>query len=248
LFVGLAGIPRIPSTALALVQVWLPTPTGLTAILYTVAFYLVFGLFAVIGYLFAQGGTVLAVSELYLGRATSAAESLRRVADDALSLLGVVILNGLAVSIGFIFLIVPGVYLTCRLIACVPAAIIEKKGPSESLSRSYRLTEGFAGRAFVVLLFSWVVAFGIGLLVVLPFTFLIASNRNDLQTVRAWSSVQTVISSFAGILLTPIILIATSIFYYDLRVRKEAFDLQVMMDPEGANIPRTDLRSVVPEQ
>lgn len=247
LFVALAGIPRIPSTALALVQVWLPTPSGITAILWTGGFYLIFILFAVIGYLFSQGSTVLAVSELYLGRSASASQMLRRVADDAMSLLGVVILNGLAVTAGFILLIIPGIYLMCRLIACVPAAIIEKKGPSDSLSRSYSLTEGFAGRAFVVLLFSWVVALGIEMLVLLPFTFLIATNANDLQAVRAWSSVQTVLSAFVGILLTPVILIATSIFYYDLRVRKEAFDLQVMMDPEGANIPRGELRSVVPE-
>jgi hypothetical protein len=34
----------------------------------------------------------------------------------------------------------------------------------------------------------------------------------------------------ATTLVTPILTIATAVFYYDLRVRKEAFDLQVMMD------------------
>jgi hypothetical protein len=37
----------------------------------------------------------------------------------------------------------------------------------------------------------------------------------------------------AEVLAQPILLIATSIFYYDLRVRKEAFDLQLMMNPGG---------------
>jgi hypothetical protein len=34
----------------------------------------------------------------------------------------------------------------------------------------------------------------------------------------------------------PFLLIATAVFYYDLRVRKEAFDLQLMMHPSG-NVP-----------
>jgi len=31
--------------------------------------------------------------------------------------------------------------------------------------------------------------------------------------------------------------IATSIFYFDLRVRKEAFDLQLMMNPLAQGVP-----------
>jgi len=36
------------------------------------------------------------------------------------------------------------------------------------------------------------------------------------------------------VVATPILLIATAIFYYDLRVRKEAFDLQFMLNPNAA--------------
>jgi hypothetical protein len=32
----------------------------------------------------------------------------------------------------------------------------------------------------------------------------------------------------------PFLTIATAVYYYDLRVRKEAFDLQLMMNPGGA--------------
>jgi hypothetical protein len=35
----------------------------------------------------------------------------------------------------------------------------------------------------------------------------------------------------ANVLVVPVITIASSILYYDLRVRKEAFDLQMMMAP-----------------
>jgi hypothetical protein len=44
-------------------------------------------------------------------------------------------------------------------------------------------------------------------------------------------------NSLASILVTPIITIASTVFYYDLRVRKEAFDLQLMMNPNEAALP-----------
>ncbi len=248
LFVALAGIPRLPVTLLSLVQLWLPSAVNMSSILTMVVFYIALFVAAIAGYLLAQGGTVLAVSELYLGRPADVATTLRRVVDDMFSLLGVVILSGLAIGAATILLIIPGIYVACRLLACVPVAVIEKKGPGESLSRSFNLTQGFAGRAFVVMLFYFAVAIGLSTLVVLPITLIIAANANNPDVVRSWASVQTVLSAIAEALLTPIVLIATSIFYYDLRVRKEAFDLQVMMDPEGANIPRAQLRSVVPEQ
>src|SRR2546430_13250217 len=45
-------------------------------------------------YLFAQGGTVFAVSELYLGRTTTIGASLGRMRGQLGSLFGVILLNG----------------------------------------------------------------------------------------------------------------------------------------------------------
>jgi hypothetical protein len=243
LFVALAGIPRLPSIALAFAQLWVvPSVATFSFTWLAVSFYFVAVVLGVIGYLLAQGGTTLAVSELYLGRETNVADSFRRVADQLLPLLGVVMLNGLAIGVGFVLLIIPGIYLMCRLLVCVPAAVIEKMGPSDSLARSYQLTQGFAGRAFVVLVFYVAVAGGLELMVSLPAVLGIAMNSTNPDAVRAWASVQTIVGSFAEIVLTPILLIATAIYYYDLRVRKEAFDLQLMMNPNAAHPG-----SVVPE-
>ena len=50
---------------------------------------------------------------------------------------------------------------------------------------------------------------------------------------RMWLSLSQVGNFVAGVLVSPFLTIATAVFYYDLRVRKEAFDLQVMMNPSG---------------
>ncbi len=44
-----------------------------------------------------------------------------------------------------------------------------------------------------------------------------------------WTALYQVGSFIATTLVTPISTIALTVFYYDLRVRKEAFDLQMMM-------------------
>src|SRR5258708_4934087 len=120
LFFGISAIPNVLVLALSLGQVALTSPApargGLSGS--AVAWVLVTIVVAVVAYLFSQGGTILAVSELYLGRATSIAESLRRVWDDIGSLFGVILLNGIVVTVATILLIIPGFYMGCRLMVC----------------------------------------------------------------------------------------------------------------------------------
>jgi hypothetical protein len=191
-----------------------------------------------IAYLFAQGGSVLAVSELYLGRPTSIGASLKGVWDDFGPLFGVVMLNGLVVGFGYLLLLIPGIYLTCRLLVCVPAALIENRGPRESLDRAFDLTRANAGRAFVILLLSVVLTYAAGALFVVPFTVATLTAAHDPNKLRLYAALTQISTTVAGILVTPVALIATSIFYYDLRVRKEAFDLEFMMNPDAPRPPR----------
>ncbi len=141
LFVGISAIPQVFSLAISLFSIMQSRPTvtfSVTFLLEYLFYLVVLGLV----YLFSQGATTLAVSELYLGRSVSVAESLRRVWDDLGFLFGAVALNGLAVAAASILFIIPGVYVACRLLICVPVALIEKRPPSETLSRSWALTRG----------------------------------------------------------------------------------------------------------
>jgi hypothetical protein len=190
-----------------------------------------------VAYLFAHGGTVYAVSDLYLGRSTSIGASLRRMRGQAGSLLGVLILNGLVVAVAFIFLIVPGVYMACRLITCVPAALLENRGPRESLERSFALTKDNAGRSFVIYLLYFSILYAMFFLLAFPFLLAIAFSAKNPAMVTWWTILMQVGNSLAAILVTPIFTIASTVFYYDLRVRKEAFDLQIMMNPNEGVLP-----------
>ena len=191
----------------------------------------------VVAYLFSQGGTVFAVAELYLGRDTTIGQSFSRVRGELGSLLGVVILNGILTFVAFLLLIIPGIYVTCRLCVCVPAALLENLGPRESLERSFALTKDNAGRAFLILLLYVVILYAAIFLFNVPFIFLIQSAAHDAGMVRMWTALMQVGAFVSTVLVTPILTIASAIFYFDLRVRKEAFDLQMMMHPLGGGVP-----------
>lgn len=239
LFVGIAGIPQLLVLAFGLGQTlfsWNTAAilTGTRNLGIGILVLLVYLVVAIFAYLYSQGGTMLAISELYLGRTTTIAESLRNISGDIWYLLGVTILTGLSVLGGFILLIVPGIYVACRLLVCVPAVLIEKRSPSEALSRSFELTKGFAGRAFVILVLSVVLTYAAQLLLAIPASIALALRAGGPGMIQFWTAVTQVGSSLASILVTPILLIATAVFYFDLRVRKEGFDLQFMMDPNAA--------------
>jgi len=247
LFLGIAAIPQLLILALHLGQLLLTGAVGTTVIDRSRApladgTAAVFGIASIVGiivylvaYLFAQGGAVFAVSELYLGRTTTIGQSLGRMRGNTGSLLGVTLLNGICILVGLILLIIPGIWLACRLITCVPAALLENLGARDSLERSYRLTEDNAGRAFVIYLVYFLMAIIAGALFAYPAEFMmVLSVRTHPESLRMWAALVQVGNSIAETLVTPILLIATAVFYYDLRVRKEAFDLQLMMNPNAA--------------
>lgn len=251
LFIGIVALPHLLILGYQLIDLFLLEGKPGAARTMSPAM----GVFALVGmligfvvylvaYLFSQGGTVYAVSELYLGKPTTIRESFNRMRGQFGSLLGVVMLNGMAVGVGFLLLIVPGIYLMCRLITCVPAALLENLGPRDSLERSYTLTKDNAGRAFVIFLLYVTILYGAMFLFMMPFIFAIAMTAKDPSMLRVAMAFSQVGSFVATVLVTPIFTIATAVFYYDLRVRKEAFDLQVMMNPGGNITPAAGTAAV----
>ena len=236
LFLGIVGIPHLLLLAVSLTQILMSNTNPLTPNTFSVTSAIT-GLAMVVAsiaaYLFSQGGAILAVSQIYLGRPVSIAEALGRVWDHFGFLLGVVILNGLAIMGATILLVIPGIYVGCRLLVCVPVALVEEKSPRDSLSRSWQLTSGFAGRAFMIALLYFCIAVAAGLLFSAPFTIGVFVNLKDPSVSRIWLVLNQIGSTIAEVIVSPILMIATSIFYYDLRVRKEAFDLQLLLDPSG---------------
>ncbi|MGQ2991920.1 MAG: hypothetical protein ACT6RD_13675 [Brevundimonas sp.] len=83
-----------------------------------------------------------------------------------LPLLGLGIIAGLGMTLGFILLIVPGIILAVMWSASTGAVVVEGRGVFESLQRSRDLTRGYRWPIFGLAVIYFVVSMVIGLLVV----------------------------------------------------------------------------------
>ena len=251
LFTGIAAIPysllfviNLGSTLLTRFRLGEPgqmpaAGTG-AALMGSGLLALVLGLAGFIAFLFSVGASVFAVSEIYTGHQTSIRASLHRVRGHAATIFGVLFLSGLIMLGGFILLIIPGIYLACRICVATAAALLEDIGASEAIRRSFELTKDFAGRAFMIYLLYLAMAWGVIAILQLPFGILIAVNAKQPQLVTIWLVLMQTGNFIGSVLITPISTIGFALFYYDLRVRKEAFDLQMMLQAiGGAPIPPT---------
>jgi hypothetical protein len=123
--------------------------------------------------------------------------------------------------------------LYCRYSLAVPACLLEKlpsgdavkAGPA--IKRSANLAKGALFRVFVVILLVTILDFAFTFALQYPATFI---GNQDSYLVIGWNLLVTFIAST---LVFPISTIAISLIYYDQRIRKEAFDLQLMIEAVG---------------
>jgi hypothetical protein len=186
----------------------------------------------------AHAATVAAVSDLYLGRETNVRSAYGRAKSSFVAVIVVMVLTFLAVGVGALFLIIPGIYLACRLAVSVPATIVEQDSAVASMERSMELTKGFAGQVFLLLLLVGVIEMVVGGILQMPaavFTMMAVVAKHEPSMAV---TVYTYISQFLSqVLVGPIGTISASLMYYNLRVRKEGFDIQHLMNSLD-NVPR----------
>jgi hypothetical protein len=179
----------------------------------------------------SQAATVVAVSHVHLDRPASVSDSFSRVKGEIWGVVGLSILMVLGIGVGFIALVVPGVLLALMWSLSVPVKILENKGITDSMSRSADLTKGDRGRVFVIWLLFFVLAIAVGFLLRWPVEIAagVSSIAGLQRSSGAWQVALLVSTFVSECLVGPLGTIAFSLLYYDERVRKEAFDLQLMM-------------------
>lgn len=140
-------------------------------------------------------------------------DSLRIGLARTIPVIGVGILVGLAMMLGFLLLVVPGIILGCMLYVAIPACVIEKLGVTASMSRSASLTKGYRWQVFGLFLLVIVIsAVGAFVLAIIGGTGLVGQILTF-----AWQVVSTAFSA-----------VLSAVIYHDLRMAKEGIDLDTL--------------------
>jgi hypothetical protein len=180
---------------------------------------------------------VKAVSDIYLDRSPQVGASLRFALRRLPALLVIFVLQLVGLIIAFVALIIPGIWLYASWSVQTPALMLEGLGPWRALGRSRRLVRG-----------RWWPVAGVVLLMHIAVGVLSAAIQALLSGLDGFSShpglvsaVITVVlgSIVAAVVTQPVVAAITTVLYYDLRVRKEGFDLQLLADNLGLPAPES---------
>ena len=253
LFVPLVVVQVICSSVPLLLNLY-AAASGSTSLLGSFGTYLVA---FVLGAL-ASAATAYIISENYLGRPLGAGDALRRavprIGDVMLLSLGVgfvvviaalpallVIGAGSAFAVlggtdgraglagggaalmlvGLALLAIPFMVFSGLSIA-TPSLVLEHSNAGRAMSRSWQLTKGFrlriVGLLFVVLVIVLIPVFALGLI----------GGMFGSEESRASTVLFTALAGVVSLVITPLLYCALTLLYYDLRVRKEGYDLEVL--------------------
>ena len=152
---------------------------------------------------------VVIVQRLARGDEPTVGDALRGAAGRFPAAVGAVLLYALAVAVGVVLLIVPGVWLLVRWAFAAQAAVVDELSPVAALRRSAELVKDRWWRTFGLLVASGLLFALLGSLV----TAILATIENGAIYVAGLILVEAVVLSLTGIFGT--------LLFFDLRARRE---------------------------
>lgn len=163
-------------------------------------------LLSIVGAFLVQAALVEAVSDIRDGRADlSLGETLSRGSSRMVPVALASVVAGVAIAIGLVLLIIPGLVLLTWWSVLVPVIVLERVGAFDSFSRSRNLVRGYEWKVF-------------GLIVLEVLLILVVSFVLALILAVLPNSLQTFLSNIlSGSLTGPFSALITTILYFRLK-------------------------------
>jgi hypothetical protein len=141
-------------------------------------------------------------------------ESLTRGLKRFLPVIGTTFCLIFAMTVGFILLVVPGFIVLSMCYVALPACVVERLGPFQSLSRSSQLTKGHRWKVFGIYIVL-MIGIGIGSTILAAVLALAGSSIVLIVGMFFWNTLARAIESIVAV-----------VAYHDLRVAKEGVDIE----------------------
>jgi hypothetical protein len=157
---------------------------------------------------------------------------LRLIPRSGVAMLG---LAGILMFLGIVGGGVAGIIFLLRNSMAIPATVVERLKVRASMRRSKVLAAGAKGRLFLVGLISYCLYMVVGILQAPLAIMMVLALRKGHESIAAQAG--TLVIGFVGhSVVTPVAMIGFTLVYFDQRVRKEAFDLVVLLGEEQAAV------------
>jgi hypothetical protein len=230
-FLGIVGVLLIPYYVVAnLIQVTMiptlpPNPTqeqAMEASARTLSLLIPIGLIG--AYLIGpitNAALIFGISDAYLGKPVSIGSSFKKAFQRILPLIGTWFLVGLAIMGGLILCVVPGILAIFWFSLATQVVVVEGVAGVAAMKRSKRLMAGLIGSYFVLLLILGVVNGGL--------TFAATLIPQPHVKAVATALVEGVLVIFASA--------AVVVFYFSARCKHEQFDLALLAESVGSEVP-----------
>ena len=185
-------------------------------------------------YAVALGPLVVASTACYLQQGNSLWGSVQPALRRLLGLFFCFLLAGVLLDLGLGLCFVGWPIAASLLLFTPQAFLLEKRGPIKSLGRSSALVNGYGGRVFACLLMLGVILWVVGMGIKLPLVYLfqIALSIGPHASSSGGDAMQQVVTLLSGglthLLLFPLLVSVLTALYYDLRIRKEGYDIDLL--------------------
>ncbi len=215
-------------------DMFLPSMLGLLLVL----------LLAAVAQQLSIGALAKCVSESYLGNEATVGQVYRFVWPKLWRLFGASLLVALIVMAGSLLLLIPGIIFHVWYVLTSQTIVIEDRGATEGMARSKSLVAGnfwkVLGLVVVVFLITWIVSY------VFNYAGGLISQWTGVKDPLLLILIAQPFALIGQVLAAPIGAAAMILLYYDLRIRKEGFDLEMLARSMGSEMSIPDIPPIRP--
>ncbi len=144
------------------------------------------------------------------------------------------------IGLTFVLLFIPSlaisVYIWGRLLLVAPALVIEMRGIKGSLARSWQLMNGNVLKALGLLLIAVIVVAIVHSIIGAPISITLGLGQiRGSEAPQSLVVINAILQTILNTIFAPITSIIVVLLYYDQRIRKEGFDLELLAQELAAS-------------
>lgn len=142
----------------------------------------------------------------------------------------IAILMTIAISLGMLLFIIPGVILSLMWAVAIPARVVENVGISEAFGRSRELTRDNRWKIFALFVMYIIIASAIGMIVMLPSGAFTPTSpgETDPLGIGQMSVAYVIFNAISNALAAVVSATGVSAIYYELRKSKEGVGAEAL--------------------